>query len=133
MRPVIEKIKKEISPLLNENVYQFLISRGILQRRQKFHESNLKYILGEALERIGANFWTEAKLPIYPTAPHLRGLHKNFVRIDVLLKVDNYFVGFECKESVSHLSQIDEDERIAYINNLSAVYLACFSDEKVPA
>jgi hypothetical protein len=63
----------------------------------------------------------------------LRGRRKSFVRIDALLKIDNYFIGFECKESVSHLSRIDDDERIAYINNLSAVYLACYSDEKTRA
>lgn len=89
------------------------------------HESSIKYVFCWALEKAGIrSFRTEVSLPIYPQAPHLRGL-KGKVKsiVDLAVEVEDFLVGFEFK--VNSLSRVGEDDAIAYMNNLSCTFFTC--------
>lgn len=86
------------------------------------HESNVKYAFCSALEKAGIrSFKTEVLLPIYPQAPHLRGIErKREVRVDLAVEVNDILIGFEFK--TDSLSRVSGDDITAYINNLSCLF-----------
>jgi hypothetical protein len=89
-----------------------------------FHESNLKYIFCWALEKVGLkSYGTEVSLPVYPQAPQLSGPKgKRKSIIDLVVNINGYLIGFEFK---TDSLRIIDDDKIAYINNLSCVLFTC--------
>jgi len=89
------------------------------------HESNIKYVFCWALEKAAMkSFRTEVSLPVYPQAPHLRGLEGKVKSIiDLVVEINNYLIGFEFK--TGSLSRVSHDDMIAYLNNLSCVFFTC--------
>jgi hypothetical protein len=112
----LDKIDKLLNALsVNLESTDFMSQYGL-------HESNVKYAFCSALEKAGIrSFKTEVLLPIYPQAPHLRGIEgKREVRVDLAVEVDDILIGFEFK--TDSLSRISGDDITAYINNLSCLF-----------